>query len=171
MAPGQSVDVTLEALPDAKIEQVLVASRGGQASLTSFPATVHLTVPEEEVGDFGVEVTQIGRGHRLAPPIEITLRVVPRAPLQSLKVLPSPAELWIPDTPERVLYVYGQYADGVERDVHQHGAGTKYTSSAPAIVTVSDDGRLQAHGNGEAAVTVTNGSIAVAVPVKVAPAR
>lgn len=97
----------------------------------------------------------------------VTLRVVPRAALQSLDVRPFPADLRIPEYPDRVLYVDGRYADGVERDVHKPGAGTRYTSSAPAVVTVADDGYLHAHNAGEAVVTVTNGAVSVAVPVHV----
>ena len=66
-APGDTIDLQIEAIPDAKIASVTVFSRGDPqvAELTSFPATVHITVPIEEAGDFRIVLVSEGPGPRI----------------------------------------------------------------------------------------------------------
>ena len=65
------------------------------------------------------------------------------------------------------LIVTGRYSDGSERDVTAAASGTIYTSSILSVATASADGVVTAVGNGNAAITIANGTITANVPVAV----
>jgi hypothetical protein len=170
VSPGQTVKVKLDPVPGTRIGMVQLYSRGDPsvASFTSLPATVRLTVPDEAAGDFTFLVISVTPDNGWAPPIETTLRVAVQAALQSFEVLPT--TMWFRKPGEEaIVYVSGQYADGVKRDLEKSGTGTSYVSSAPSVVTVSKDGRVRAQGNGQAVVKVANGGFSADIAVSVAP--
>lgn len=170
VSPGATVSVSIDRLPGASIGEVLIFSGGEPqiVSVTSLPATVQVTVPDDAAGQFPLVIVSTDPAGDFAEPIEIDLTVAPQVALQSMTVFPPDAWL-VRAGDERVLYVFGQYADGVERSITASEAGTTYFSSDPAIVTVSANGRLRAEGFGDATVTVANGGLSVDVPVTVAP--
>jgi len=65
------------------------------------------------------------------------------------------------------LLVLGTFNDGSQDDLTGAFTGTTYSSSAPAVVTVSPDGVLSALSAGEAVIEATNSGLSDSSPVNV----
>jgi len=169
-APGDTVTFSVEAAPGAVASDLMIASQASPnlASSATLPFSTTFTIPSDFAGPLLSVVSVFDGAGTLVDVVERTIVVVPTAALESLEVRPTDARLVRPGD-ERVLYVSGQYADGVERTIAALQTGTTYVSSDPTIVTVSTDGRLYAESYGQATVTVANGARSVEVAVTVAP--
>jgi hypothetical protein len=65
----------------------------------------------------------------------------------------------------RRLSVYGQYSDGVERDISSGQSGTTYDSSNKTVALVDTNGIVTARVPGKVQIIVKNGTNELAVTV------
>jgi len=73
---------------------------------------------------------------------------------QFLDIQPASQILIDPTTPQQQLVVMAMYPDGTSVDTTQSTAGTNYTSSNPAIATVSANGLVTGLSSGSVIITV-----------------
>jgi hypothetical protein len=87
---------------------------------------------------------------------EVIVSVGSPAPLQGIEF--EVQKPWRLDTLGKVLEipVIGQFADGVIRRIRGKSSGNTYSSSDPAVVTVTADGFVRVAGNGRAVISVMN---------------
>jgi hypothetical protein len=160
-APGDKVSVVGEIAPFLQATDAGVGLRGlGGLTLTGFAGTgfaASFVIPEFYAGPLTLQPEAYAGRTVLGP--TVTIKVKPRTPPIELSVINRhnyPA--LTAQSPER-LAVKGLYANGVERDLSSSEAGTTYTSSNPAVVTVDRDGVCRPVGAGLAVVTIENGGV------------
>jgi len=85
--------------------------------------------------------------------------------LTGIDLQPDAAGLVVGETLS--LLVLGTFNDGSQDDLTGAFTGTTYSSSAPAVVTVSPDGILNALSAGEAVIEATNSGLSDSSPVNV----
>jgi protein involved in polysaccharide export with SLBB domain len=170
--PGDTLSVIVKAAPGVSGSAVfLFADRAySEANFKAHtvPVTATFTVKPEAVGRLTVTAAAKDAVGALAVPVALSWQVQPRAALESIKIVPVAVTLGSPaiDTSQQ-LGVYGHYADGMDRRLSGADTGTTYSSSHPAVATVSPNGTIQAHRHGQTVVTVTNGRFSETVPVAV----
>jgi hypothetical protein len=160
-APGDEVTIVGEIAPPLQATDAGVGLRGlGGLTVTGFTGTgfeARFVIPEFYAGPLTLQPEAYAGRTVLGP--TVTIKVKPRTPPVTLSVVnrnnyPS----LMAGHPER-LSVKGLYANGIERDLSSSEAGTTYTSSNPAVVTVDRDGVCRIAGSGLAVVTVENGGV------------
>jgi len=160
-APGDRVSIVAEIAPSLQATDGMVTLAGlGSLKATGFSGTgfdASFVIPEFYAGPLTLQ-PEVFAGRTVLGP-RVTIKVKPRTPPVTLSVInrnnyPSLTG----QGPER-LAVKGRYANGVERDLSSSEAGTTYTTSNPAVVTVDRDGVCRPVGSGLAVVTVENGGV------------
>jgi len=166
-APGAMVNLTAIA-GGHLVQSVQFLSPAGSALVTTGAFAFSLQIPMQAVGRVVVAVAARDTNDEVAF-ASVALNVIPAFSLQSLSVEPSPVVFNVrADLP---LRVWGQYADGIQRDLTVAGSGTKYRSSAPTSIAVTSNGVLRpfvASLANPITVSITNGSVWTNVQVTMA---
>lgn len=163
--PNQTVAITIEPLGGVLLEDVLFLTRFSADLVDAPPFYSNLTIPAEAIGF--INVTAYGRssdGEFLSD--EITIFVQPDGVLQELSVEPQ-RFLFFREGHQRQIVVRGHYDDGLTRDLTSGSTGTTYSSSSTNVVSVDEDGTMEARGRGSASVSVSNSGNAAEVAVVV----
>lgn len=135
------------------------------------PYRFTVQIPPEYVGP--VTFYAIGRvlGQKTGEPpqAEVTINVtLPNTvTVQKIRVDSDQETLFLRLSKKEAIYVFGQYSDGVERNVSSSATGTTYTTSDEKIAGVDPDGLVTAIGVGTAKITVKNGDKTIAIDVVV----
>lgn len=87
--------------------------------------------------------------------------------VQKIRVDSDQETLFMRVSKKEAIYVFGQYSDGVERNVSSSASGTTYTTSDENIAVVDTDGLVTAIGVGTAKITVRNGDKTLVIDVVV----
>jgi len=173
-APGEKVEVVVEALDGLDAPKVLVGLGGYEDYESStFPVTTTFIIPENVVGEVSVNAAAKAKNGDLLF-VENKIVVRPAAQLVKLIVTPDAVSFttnWageIDPTEDMYFRVEGIYADGVTREITQFG--TTYISGDPSVVSIKGN-CMKPEKDGKTVITVTNGSARVDVPVSVAKPR
>jgi hypothetical protein len=170
--PGDTLSVVVKPARGASVSAVfLFADHAyGEASFKAHPVpvTAMFAVQPEAVGRLTVTARAKDDVGALAAPVTLSWQVQPSTALESITIAPRAVTFGSPaiDSSQQ-LGVYGHYADGMARRLSGADTGTTYSSSDPAIATVSPNGKIQAHRHGHTVVTVTNGKFSETVTVAV----
>ncbi|MEO5657202.1 MAG: Ig-like domain-containing protein [Nitrospiria bacterium] len=139
------------------------------------PYTWSFAIPKHYLGP--VNVTAAGRvlGQKTGTAPMAELNLVADLPsfitLKSLRVRDDQRMEFIRVSRTRTLYVYGQFSDGIERQVSSSALGTTYQSTDATIATVDSEGMIAAKSVGKTTITVKNGSAQLKVEVHVLPPK
>jgi pimeloyl-ACP methyl ester carboxylesterase len=169
--PGEAVKITASA--GGTLEGVLFGTSSvilGEGSIAEDADGLGWTIrlPEDFSGvcDFGASGLVDGE-----VAVSNMLSIVVKPDLSSLSWIsfePGPDATYY-EGAEIPLSVTAFLGDGKYFNVTRHELGTTYASSAPAIATVSEDGKLKAVSPGSVTITARNGGVEAALYVTVEP--
>lgn len=136
-------------------DKTLVVVRGKAALLENGELATAMGLPPELHGELTMTAFAIDAAGDVAVSEPVTIHVESRLGLLAVQALDrAPLLLGVGDSEH--LLVTGTFGDLRERDITLASFGTTYTSSNPAVVTVSADGLLTATGEGTATVQIAN---------------
>jgi pimeloyl-ACP methyl ester carboxylesterase len=171
--PGDQISMQAQPVPGATVQEVdfVVTSENNQVVawdiITNFPFSNTITLPTNLLGPLTITAAgQDAQGDYDIEQATIEILPGPGLTLQSISVYPTNLSFSQLMTPQ-ALDLTGTYSDGVQRDITVGGAGTGYSTSAPLVANVDQNGNVSASGNGTAQITVTNGGLTMQVPVQV----
>jgi hypothetical protein len=166
--PGESLTVTVEALPAGAFKQVIIVGWdpiGFSRPLTTPPYRFTIQVPSKiDPGKYLLTAdgaTAPGQG-TMSDPIAIVVER-PDPPVR-LRIEPSILDVSL--SQKGYLRVVGEFAYGENTDLTK-SRRIAYVSSAPAVATVQTQGIVTPIAPGSARVIVTYGELEVEVPVMV----
>lgn len=166
--PGQMVEVIVEPMGGALVENVLLSLEGTILTDDEAPFVFLVTVPTGAIG--ALTLSAVGRNASAdffsAP--DVTVSVEQEAELVALQVVPA-NQILFGSGSEAQLEVLGEFDDGISRVVTSPSAGTTYSVEHPAIAQVSADGVVTALALGETSLLVENGGIAGSAWITVLP--
>jgi len=160
-APGDTVNVVVRATVPLAAAYAGVGLRGvGVLELTRDPDGVtyrsRFIIPDDFAGSSTLSISAIDSNANPFNGEVVTIVVRPTTPPQSLS--PVQAEHHLNSVGEKArLYVTGNYASGMTRDLSSGATGTVYVSSDPRVIRVDAEGNVETVGLGTASVTATNG--------------
>lgn len=132
-----------------------------------------LNIPKEYVGPLTMSAVGQVLGQKTGQPPQAKVTIMVMLPvattLTGLRVNNDQKDLFLRTGTQRKIYVYGQFSDGVERQVSSSGMGTTYKSNDEKVASVDNDGRVSALSPGKAKITVRNGAEALTINVDVKP--
>jgi pimeloyl-ACP methyl ester carboxylesterase len=163
---GSTFVVTVEPLPGAVVEQVLVTGPGVAEIDAAAPFQVTIQVPEEAIGSFTLTAVGSNSSGDYYTSEDLQLQVTPSGALQSFAVIPEDPILLGPGDAAQI-HALGTFADGVVRDLTGSAQGTEYLTTNPLIATVSAEGLVTAVAPGVVALIVRNGTFQDSVAVTV----
>lgn len=182
---GSTITVHLDSGGVGVLMGVLFASSGTGKSVDSPandteldvlpPYTWTFQVPRNYVGP--LTFTAIGRvlGQKtgVAPEAEVTINVVLPANVQitAIRVRDDQRTLFMEVEERLKVYVYGQFSDGVEREVSSVNSGTQYEVADPGIAVVDGEGLITVLAPGTTTIKITNGSKQLQIEVRARPAE
>jgi len=176
VAPGSVLDVQL-AFPDGFVPTELIIMSGGELDIGI--AERYVTGPFEQLS-VSIQADMTGPktlrieakdANNVWEEGEVQVVIIPQESPDKLEPLNPYALLLAP--PAEVssqtvrLGVQGIYLDGTERNLESSLVGTTYTSSEPSVVTVDDNGNLQAVAPGAAIVTAEHRGVRAYIGVEV----
>ncbi len=170
--PGATLTVSVEPTNGAPIEAVLILVGAGEGTLGSAvlehqPFTTNFTLSVKFVGDLPISVYARDTNSEISPqPVTRILRVNTTAQIVSIRVAPDTLSFTSQGSSTQ-LGVYGQFSDGVERNIATAAAGVVFQSSNPFVATVSTNGLIIAGTNGDAVISISAGNVTKAVDVHV----
>ena len=161
-ASGAEIRIVVQPVEGFVVEQVLLGPSFDSRIIYEAPFEATFTIPEDRIGD--MDVSAMGKsvsGEYVKD--KITVKILPNEALQSIRLdLPmivlNQGKSWS-------LYVEGVYPNDLIRDVTDKSTGTSYVSNDLGIVTVTEDGLVEAKGAGEATIKISNSGINLNVPV------
>jgi hypothetical protein len=164
-APGQTLEITVEATPLAFRAVAVIGTLGFSQISRAAPYRLQIQIPADTTP--GVQ-RLIAAGYPPDGPAvhseSITIAVErPDSPLK----LESIGGLVLDIGDDWPFSVTGSFADGSTVCL-THSTLTRYVSDRPSVASVNDEGVVTAVGPGSARVTITNGGAQLVVPVKVA---
>jgi hypothetical protein len=160
-APGDTVNVVVRATVPLAAAYAGVGLRGvGVLELTRDPDAVtdrsRFVIPDDFAGWSNLTISAIDSNANPFNGGVVTIVVRPTTRTRSLS--PVQAERHLNSEGEKArLYVTGNYAGGMTRDLSSSATGTVYASSDPRIIRVDAEGKVEAVGLGAASVSATNG--------------
>ncbi len=174
---GQEILISVSAVNGAQISFVDVATdRGDDVGMSSSPPfSFHYTIPSSTVGILTISATAMDVPGNVSyqaqtivqigtPATLVTLTLVPlNTGVGDLQVTPYPPLIYYGDIMHP--YLKGTFSDGVERDLSDPVSGTTYQPQNTGIVTITEDGGIQAVGEGSTTVIATNSGQSVTIPV------
>lgn len=152
---GTTVQVLVEPLPGTSVERVLVVGTDTAAVDDSAPFLVELPVPVDLVGELTIRAFGLSASNELSDSGSVSLRAVPAATLQSVRIVNRDPILFGAGSTQR-LAVVGTYSDGVVRDLTRPLAGTTYLVADARFVTASATGLITAREPGITTVVARN---------------
>lgn len=170
--PGEEITITIEALDGFEPQDGVVHMGGSPLNerVTSLPLTFTDKIPKEAVAKASISVAARSVSGKIAFD-DVTLNVQQTATVQSLKA--GLSELYFETdwngNPKDNSYpyigsVYGEYSDGVERDLTKD-ANTTFASSDPSVISIDNTGKFQVHKVGNAKIIISNSGLSVDIPV------
>ena len=169
VAAGQTANVSVNVMPSADVTSVTLSTQQSTLVDNSPPFEFAVTVPDDAVGPIGV----LAVGSNETQDVffatnSLTLNVTTTAQIQSVQT--DPVELLFSGIGEfDQLSVTGTYSDGLDRDVTSPLTGTTYSSSNPAIATVTPEGRIEAIAIGSTFIEVVQSGVTQFVSIDVGP--
>jgi pimeloyl-ACP methyl ester carboxylesterase len=163
---GDPITITAVPVSGATVAAVLITLGDGsdQSSLMqSQPFSATFTIANTFVGTLTYNVAARDTAGNVSM-TSGTVVVQANATLQSLSVAPSPLSFSCVGTAQ--LRVNGLFSDGISRNVS--GAGTTYSSSNSAVVSVDGAGVATANSTGNVIITVRNGGLSTQTVAQVA---
>jgi hypothetical protein len=162
--PGEIVTVTLQEPANSTLASALFLSQAATVFSNQAPHQADIVIPENKVGTLPVVV--VGKdpdGGLHISSVELFVEQVET--LEFLSVLPAP--LYMGQNSKISLRIDGEYSDGFSRNLTSPKMGTSYQSWDEDIVTVDENGIVEAHTEGETFILVSNGQVDQIVDVKV----
>ena len=159
-APGDIVNLTVELTPPLAANDISVVVAGWtRLEGTNYAGNTYqasFLIPNFFAGPlrFVPEITDLNNVPVVGP--ELVVSVQPGPPI-AIALLESTLVVTPPLPARRQLYLNGEFADGISRDLTSAAAGTTYVSNNPTVLSVSPDGLCQLAVPGTAVVTVQNG--------------
>ena len=139
------------------------------------PYTWNLQIPRDFVGDLTIMAIGkvLGQKTGVAPEAEVTINVVLPANVQinAIRVDDDQRILFMEVEEKRKVYVYGQFSDGVEREVSSVNSGTQYEVADPRIASVDSEGLITVLVPGTTTIKIKNGNKQLQVEVRARPAE
>jgi hypothetical protein len=171
--PGQVIVVRVESVGGFKVKDGdVTVSKNFYQNFSRLPMDFNVTIDKEAVGAVFVYATALGTPGDFSID-EVTLNVRQTATLQSLEI--NEDEIWI-DTDwdgnisakgkhsGSLVSIYGNYSDGIMRDITNDPA-TTYSSSDPSIISINSKGDYNVYKVGQAAITVSNSGVSKIIPL------
>ncbi|MDD5428151.1 MAG: hypothetical protein PHI58_02815 [Candidatus Omnitrophica bacterium] len=171
--PGQAIVVRVESVGGFKVtDGDVTVPKNFYQNFSRLPMDFNVTIDKEAVGAVFVYAKALGTpgGFSLD---NITLDVRQTATLQSLEI--NEDEIWV-DTDwdgnisakgkrsGSLVSIYGNYSDGITRDI-TYDPATTYTSSDPSIISINSKGDYNVYKAGQAAITVSNSGVSKIIPL------
>lgn len=173
--PGDKVNVRAVADTGEIFIGVFLYSLKSYASVIDNlpPYELEYTIDPKFTGeDIIVASGKYPNGNTVEAEVKILVTLPSSVTVTGIRVRDDQKYLFMSRIPEdEKIRVYGQYSDGVERDVSSSAAGTTYTSSDEKIATVDANGLVTAVAPGTARITIKNGKNEITVRVDVKPKR
>ncbi|MFY2561770.1 choice-of-anchor A family protein [Corallococcus terminator] len=166
VAPGSRVTVSVQGINGFSPQSVYVTGGGQAAFMDVAPFTTQFEVPPHAMGTVTLRALGFDAASNSAQSASISLPVVSSARLQSISVINRDTTLRGEGAIRR-LVVLGHYDDGVTRDISSPALGTIYTTSNPAIATVTMGGTVTSQGEGLATIGIGNGAAHTSITVHV----
>ncbi len=174
--PGDTITIKVEPSPGEKVGRVFFGGFGTE--VTAPPYEYQYKIGPHNIGDIKFTIFAIkpdSEGPFASPDaqfsssIELHLKstLPPTVTLQGIRIRNDQKSLFMETDNKRKIKVYGQYTDGIERDVSSSATGTTYTSSDEKIAIVDSNGLVTAVGPGTAKITIKNGKYEITVKVDV----
>jgi len=160
--PGATMSIVVVTAPSLQATDVAVAMPGfgtlGTTTIDGATFQASFTIPDFHTGP--ITLTPIARSASGQPIVGLSSTIAVRSAAAPVAIRFQQKDYRL--TPLSVgtieaLAVVGTYADGAKRDVSSAAAGTTYSSSDSAVVSVDADGMRRVVGYGMAIVTATNG--------------
>lgn len=164
-----------------QVQVVAVPSQGEQIESVFFaiphvdsmidfqpPFEFVFTVPNEVFGQVKIfaDGKKQGGGFSKAS-VNITVAFPPSIVLQGLRVNRDQEILLMSIEDKEKIYLYGQFSDGVKRDISSSATGTTYQTSDARIATVDAEGLVTAVAPGKAVIIAKNGSKQIRIEVQI----
>src|SRR5262249_45170918 len=134
VAPGQQVTVSIRPLNGFTPSAAIVVGPSVASPMTGPTFSTAITIPSEAAGPFTLLVVAKDVNDA-ALSTEVTIQVVPTAPLIGISVNPPQLYFTSSTSKNQWLSVYGTYGDGVTRDIRSL-PNTIYQSDSPLVATV-----------------------------------
>jgi len=169
---GGTLSITADATNATEIGAVLIlvgSGNGflGSAVLESPPFSTNFSLPVNFIGDLPISVFVRGTNEGISiDPLVRHVRVTTSAQIQSMRVVPDTLSFTSQGSGSQ-LAVYGQFSDGVERNIGGTALGVLFQSSNPLIAAVTTNGFVTAGTNGDATITISSGAVTKIVNVRV----
>lgn len=171
--PGQVIVVRVEPVGRFRVtDGDVTVSKNFYQNFSRLPANFNVTIDEEAVGTVFVYAKALGTPGNFSMD-KIILNIRQTATLQSLEI--NEDEIWV-DTDwdgnisakgkhsGSLVSIYGNYSDGIMRDITNDPA-TTYASSDPSIISVNGKGDYNVYKVGQAAITVSNSGVSKTIPL------
>jgi DNA-binding cell septation regulator SpoVG len=158
--PGDTVQVLAEPGPDETFVPGVLLDAGeidGGLDIKA-PYDFEFKIPPQYLGV--LRITARGKttdGRILEAEVQILVTLPPSVVLEGIRVRDDQKTLFMRVGSKRPVDVYGQFSDGIERDVSSPFMGTTYTTSNEKVATVDANGLVTAVGPGTARITIKNG--------------
>jgi len=135
------------------------------------PYTWTLQLPPDYTGPATITATGKVLNRKTTSPPESNVTIYVKLPafvvVQGIRTGDDQTLLFMRPYATRKLSVYGQYSDGVERDISSGQSGTTYDSSNKTVALVDANGVVTARVPGKVQIIVKNGTNELAVTVVV----
>ncbi|HLN49248.1 MAG TPA: hypothetical protein VK251_07030, partial [Steroidobacteraceae bacterium] len=159
-APGDAVDVVVRTTVPLAAAYAGVGLHGvGVLQLTRDADGVtyrsRFVIPNDFAGSSTLTISAIDSKANPFNGEAVTIVVRPSTGPQSLSPVQADHHFNLVGTKAR-LYVTGNYAGGITRDISSSATGTVYASSDPGVIRVDAEGNVDAVGLGTASVSATN---------------
>ena len=176
-AAGQTIGITVSPVNGASLASVLLLTDRDHTSQTkeTAPWSFSYTVPASITGALTVSAMASDTSTDAVYNASTVVQVGTPAALTALTLVPldtAVGELTLPPYPPFTYYgeimhffLNGTFSDGVTRDLSYPASGTTYQSQNANIVTVVEDGGIQAVGEGLTNVIATNSGQSLTIPV------
>jgi hypothetical protein len=171
---GSNVSVQVDTEGTTRLVGVLFATSGEQLGGefdAKPPFEWEVQIPMDYLGSltFTAMGRIFGQGTDPVPQAEVTVRVVlpPSIILQGLQVHEDQETLFMRVGAKEKIYLYGQFSDGVKRNISSSATGTMYQTSDARIATVDTEGLVTAIAPGKAVIITKNGNRQIQIGVQI----
>jgi hypothetical protein len=172
---GSIVRVSIDADNPGTLAGVMFTAYGDRGRLLGGnfvmqpPFTWTVQLPPDYTGSATIHAAGTMLVRKTGNPPEATTTLYVTLPLsvtlQGMTVRGDQNSIFMRPYSSRTLSVFGQYSDGVERDITVGVSGTTYASSNNSVAVVDANGTVTARGSGKAQITAKNGNKEVMVSV------
>lgn len=164
---GDAITIRVEPSPgDPPFRKVVIFTPGESDMCPTFtrpPYECQVRLPEGSwrEGTIGAVGRTLSGQFFEAEKVTIYMRVT--ATLQRLTTLTNQKTFFVDVGGKKRLSIFGEYSDGIDRELDGQAAGTTYESSDPEIATVDAGGLVTGVSPGQAVITAKNGEFQIQV--------